>query len=92
MLTISDPEDKVDAPIILDTVQELRDAGAEAIQINDVRVVANTWFADTDGGLSVSGTTVEPALRHQGDRRRQHARRRDGDPGWGHRHRAPGRR
>ncbi len=60
VLTISDPEDEVDAPIVLDTVQELRDAGAEAIQINDVRVVANTWFADTDGGLSVSGTTVSP--------------------------------
>ena len=60
VLTISDPEGKVDAPIVLDTVQELRDAGAEAIQINDVRVVADTWFADTDGGLSVSGTTVRP--------------------------------
>ena len=59
-LTISDPEGKVDAPIVLDTIQELRDAGAEAIQIGDVRVVADTWFADTDGGLSVSGTTVKP--------------------------------
>ena len=59
-LAISDPQDKVDAPIVLDTVQELRDAGAEAIQVNDVRVVADTWFADTDGGLSVSGTTVTP--------------------------------
>ena len=55
VLTISDPDDKVDAPIILDTIQELRDAGAEAIQVNDARVVANTWFATTDGGLSVSG-------------------------------------
>ncbi len=60
VLTISDPEDKVDAPIVLDTVQELRDAGAEAIQVNDVRVVADTWFADTDGGLLVSGTLVSP--------------------------------
>lgn len=60
VLTISDPQRKVDAPIVLDTIQELRDAGAEAIQVNDVRVVANTWFADADGGLSVSGTTVRP--------------------------------
>ncbi len=59
-LTISDPEGKVDAPIVLDTIQELRDAGAEAIQVGDVRVVADTWFADTDGGLSVSGTLVSP--------------------------------
>ena len=48
VLTVSDPDDKVDAPIILDTVQELRDAGAEAIQIGGERVVADTWFADTD--------------------------------------------
>lgn len=60
VLTISDPDGKVDAPTVLDTVQELRDAGAEAIQIGDVRVVANTWFADTDGGLSVSGVQVSP--------------------------------
>jgi uncharacterized protein YlxW (UPF0749 family) len=60
VLTISDPDGKVDAPIVLDTIQELRDAGAEAIQIGDVRVVANTWFADTDGGLSVSGVLVRP--------------------------------
>jgi uncharacterized protein YlxW (UPF0749 family) len=60
VLTISDPDRKVDAPIILDTVQELRAAGAEAIQIGDVRVVSDTWFADTDGGLSVSGVEVRP--------------------------------
>jgi len=58
VLTVSDPEGKVDAPIILDTVQELRDAGAEAIQVGDARVVANTWFADTPNGISVSGTEV----------------------------------
>ena len=48
VLTISDPDNKVAAPIMLDTVQELRDAGAEAVQIGDQRVVADTWFADTD--------------------------------------------
>ena len=60
VLTISDPDNKVDAPTILDTVQELRDAGAEAIQIGGERVVADTWFADTDEGLSVSGSEVRP--------------------------------
>ncbi|HYN66724.1 MAG TPA: DUF881 domain-containing protein [Ornithinibacter sp.] len=69
VLTISDPDRKVDAPIILDAVQELRDAGAEAIQINDVRVVANTWFTDTDDGLSVTGVAVRPpyVIRAIGD-------------------------
>ncbi len=60
VLTVSDPDNKVDAPTILDTVQELRDAGAEAIQINGERVIADTWFADTENGLSVSGSEVRP--------------------------------
>ncbi len=59
-LTIRDPQGQVRAPTILDTVQELRDAGAEAMQIGDVRIVANTWFTDTPGGLSVSGTVLTP--------------------------------
>lgn len=48
-VTISDPERQVTGPIVLDLVQELRDAGAEAIDIGGVRVVAST-FIGTDGG------------------------------------------
>ena len=69
VLTIIDPDRKVDAPVLLDTVQELRAAGAEAIQINDVRVVANTWFTDTEDGVSVTGVAVRPpyVIRAVGD-------------------------
>ena len=68
-LTISDPERKVSGTVVLDTVQELRDAGAEAIQIGDARVVANTWFAQTSDGISVSGKEVRPpyVIRAIGD-------------------------
>ncbi len=48
-LTITDPSSKYTAPMLLDTLQELRDAGAEAVQINDVRVTASTSFADLAG-------------------------------------------
>lgn len=46
---------------ILDAVQELRGAGAEAMQITGgngvaVRIVASTAFLQADGGLSVGGT------------------------------------
>lgn len=58
VLTIGDPDRKVTATLVLDTIQELRAAGAEAIQIGGVRVVASTWFTETDEGLSVSGTTI----------------------------------
>jgi uncharacterized protein YlxW (UPF0749 family) len=46
----------ISAARLLDAVQELRGAGAEAIQITDgagtaVRVVASTYFVDEDGGM-----------------------------------------
>jgi uncharacterized protein YlxW (UPF0749 family) len=47
---------------LLDAIQELRDAGATAIQVSDrnlqLRVVASTWFADSDNGVTVSGTAL----------------------------------
>ena len=59
-LTIEDPGGTIDAATLLDTVQELRDAGAEAMQVGDVRIVASTWFGDGDGGVVVDGQLVEP--------------------------------
>ncbi|HET9501119.1 MAG TPA: DUF881 domain-containing protein [Marmoricola sp.] len=45
---------------LLDGIQELRDAGAEAMEINDsVRVVAQTSFDDTLDGLEVDGTVLQ---------------------------------
>ena len=46
------------AALLLDTLQELRDAGAEAIEINSIRVVASTFFTDGEGSISISGTEV----------------------------------
>ncbi len=46
-VTITDPDGTVGAPALLNAVEELRDSGAEAIEINDTaRVVAQTWFGD----------------------------------------------
>ena len=55
---ISDPTRGVDAATLLDTIEELRDAGAEAIQINSVRVVASTYFVDRPTGVSVDGQAL----------------------------------
>ena len=57
-ITVSDPSGKVASAQLLDLVEELRDAGAEAQQVGSVRVVASTWFADEGSGLVVDGTTV----------------------------------
>ncbi|TCI95959.1 DUF881 domain-containing protein [Aeromicrobium sp. IC_218] len=58
-LTITDPEDDVNAAILLDAVEELRDAGAEAIVVNGTaRVVAQTYFVDEGDEVRVGGRTV----------------------------------
>lgn len=55
------------AVTLLDAIQELRDAGAKAIEVSDanlnVRVVANTWFADASTGVNISGTTLTLPIR-----------------------------
>ncbi|MFI0715772.1 DUF881 domain-containing protein [Streptomyces inhibens] len=62
-LTIDDPTHSVEADKLLDTVQELRAAGAEAIQVNDVRVVANTSLSDIRGGVEIDGKRVMQPYR-----------------------------
>ncbi len=52
-MVIGDRGGAIDYTVLLDTVQELRDAGAEAIQIGTVRVVASTWFDDAADGVGV---------------------------------------
>lgn len=43
---------------LLDTIQELRTVGAEAMQINgSVRIVAQSSFAAVDGGFLIDGAT-----------------------------------
>ena len=51
-LTISYPSGAVRGPVLLDVLQELRDAGAEVVQVGGVRVVAGSFF--TDAGTSVT--------------------------------------
>ena len=61
VVRVDDPDALIPASMILDTVQELRDAGAEAISINQVRVVVSTWLSDSSsGGINIGGTVVKP--------------------------------
>jgi uncharacterized protein YlxW (UPF0749 family) len=53
------PPGSLGADVILDAVEEMRDAGAEVMEVNDeVRVVASTWFANGPDGLLVDGQSV----------------------------------
>jgi uncharacterized protein YlxW (UPF0749 family) len=60
---ITDPEGALSTTMMIDLVQELRDAGSEAIQIGPVRVVASTWIGVEDGVLTVDGQPVAAPYR-----------------------------
>jgi uncharacterized protein YlxW (UPF0749 family) len=49
-LTVNDPDGRLRAESLLDSLEELRDAGAEAVQVDDVRVGVSTYFADVAAG------------------------------------------
>ncbi|MZD04850.1 DUF881 domain-containing protein [Streptomyces sp. SID5785] len=53
-MTVTDTKGAVEADMLLDAIQELRAAGAEAIEVDGVRVVAGTYLADGTGGKGVS--------------------------------------
>jgi uncharacterized protein YlxW (UPF0749 family) len=61
-VTVSDRSTGVGTNQLIDGLQELRDAGAEVIELNDtVRVVAQTSLQDTTGGgVLVDGTRLRP--------------------------------
>ena len=73
LLTLRDPDRVLGADVLLDALQELRDAGAEAIQLEGgvtdgtpdgaVRVVASTALLDADDGVRVDGTVLRPPYR-----------------------------
>jgi uncharacterized protein YlxW (UPF0749 family) len=62
-MTIDDTKGTVEADMLLDAVQELRAAGAEAIQVNGVRVVAGTYLTDSGKSVSVDGNKINAPYR-----------------------------
>jgi uncharacterized protein YlxW (UPF0749 family) len=68
-IDITDPQRKVTAVTFLSAVQELRDTGAEAIQIEGgprdtaVRIAADSYFLDSASGVTVSGVPLEPPYK-----------------------------
>ncbi|TDT39265.1 uncharacterized protein YlxW (UPF0749 family) [Streptomyces sp. BK208] len=64
-VTIEDTKGTVEADMLLDAIQELRAAGAEAIQVNGVRVVAGTYLADSGNSVGVDGNKINAPYRFQ---------------------------
>ncbi len=60
-ITVEDPKGDLSLSHVLDGVEELRNAGVEAIEINDrVRVIAQTSFEDDPEGIRVDGVVLQP--------------------------------
>jgi uncharacterized protein YlxW (UPF0749 family) len=63
-VTIEDPGPGVSPEATLDVINELRAAGAEAIEINDahnsVRVGVDTWIVGMPGSLTIDNKTLSP--------------------------------
>ena len=58
IMTIRDPADEVRVADLLDAIQELRGAGAETMQIDDVRVGVSTPVTGEPGALLVDGRPI----------------------------------
>ena len=59
-ITINQPGDVTTYANMLDLVEELRDAGAEAIQVGGARIVASTAFTQRDGAMYAGETKLTP--------------------------------
>ena len=53
----------VSAFTVLDSVQELRDAGAVAIEINGNRIINSTYFNDTSDGITINQAKIRSPYR-----------------------------
>jgi uncharacterized protein YlxW (UPF0749 family) len=63
ILTVNDPDGGVTAQILYHVIEEMRNAGAEAMSLGDTRITASTWIADGsrsgDAVIEIDGTAVE---------------------------------
>lgn len=59
-VTVTDPGAKLGGEDLFDVVEELRGAGAEAIQFGTVRVTTSTSFVGGPGSVTVDGTHLVP--------------------------------
>lgn len=62
-LSIVEPGQPLTAPKLFNILEELRNAGAEVIEVNGVRLVTSSYFEDRDGGIVVDGQKITSPYR-----------------------------
>ena len=63
VLTITDTGERLEYDQFVDVVQELRDAGAEAVAVNGLRVGAGSAFAAEEGRILLDGRPLKGPYR-----------------------------
>jgi uncharacterized protein YlxW (UPF0749 family) len=62
-LVVRGPGEPLPAPVLYNVLEELRNAGAEAIQVGDQRITASSYFVDTTDGVEVDGVVLKEPYR-----------------------------
>lgn len=63
VFTIHDPEGQVRQDLLVDAIQELRDAGAEAMAVNGIRLVVSSAFSIRNDRLLLDGQRLSAPYR-----------------------------
>lgn len=59
-MTVTDPNAEVPALTLFHVLEELRNAGAEAVEVSGQRLTASSWFVDARGGVVVDDVLITP--------------------------------
>ncbi len=62
-ITLREGGTRLSASDLVDVLESLRNAGAEAIQLNDLRLTASSYIIDTSAGVIVDGTQLNAPYR-----------------------------
>lgn len=57
-ILLTEVNGRISALTMLDVLEELRNAGAEAIQLGSLRLTASSYFVGSEDGIVVDGTTL----------------------------------
>lgn len=62
-LVVRGGDEPLPAPVLYNVLEELRNAGAEAIQVGDQRITASSYFVDEADGIEVDGVVLTSPYR-----------------------------
>ncbi len=62
-VVVHDGDSPIPAPVLYNLLEELRNAGAEAIQLGDLRITASSYVVDTATGVEVDGVVLQAPYR-----------------------------